>query len=219
MNRLPMQIVPSPFHMRFISSQTAKLIDQLLLKDYKYDILQLIEAAGSSIFHKLRSHLDKEGSILVVCGPGNNGGDGLVLLRYLHIAGYRASGLIPWTLKKDHLIRLQEQCAAMCIPLTQDESIVKDAHDYIVDAVFGFGFRKPLEDKAAELLVSIQEHGRQIICVDIPSGWDVDEPGFREDYILKPDILISMTAPKICAQAFRGSNHLIVDDFVPKQFC
>jgi NAD(P)H-hydrate epimerase len=203
--------------MRFVSSAEARAIDECLINDYQYTIEQLIEAAGLSIFHVLRPYIPVEWKILIVSGPGNNGGDGLVLARYLHKAGYNVHGHIPWELKKDHLVRLYRQCTAFGVPFKGNNDAFAARYDMIIDAIYGFGFRPPLQEDAVCLLRQIEECGKQIVSIDVPSGWNVDSDVQDDSIILKPDILISMTAPKLCARDFKGKAHLLVDSFVPNQ--
>ena len=88
----------------------------------------------------------------------------------------------------------------------------------IVDAVFGFSFKPPSRSPYTEILSKVATSGIPVASVDIPSGWDV-EKGPSElkdsDPILKPDCLISLTAPKLCANHFHGRFHWVGGRFVP----
>lgn len=94
----------------------------------------------------------------------------------------------------------------------------------IVDALFGFSYRPPLRDESRPILESlarIDHHNKRLISIDIPSGWHVEHgpPSSENDRlstpIIQPDCLISLTAPKKCAQHFRGSLHWLGGRFVP----
>ena len=82
----------------------------------------------------------------------------------------------------------------------------------IVDALFGFGFKGPVRDPYTAIMQNVIASSIPIISIDIPSGWDVEEgekPGSFSPYML-----ISLTAPKPCAQYFMGI-HYVGGRFVP----
>ncbi|KAI1713469.1 NAD(P)H-hydrate epimerase [Ditylenchus destructor] len=123
------------------NSQTeAAAIDQELFNEYGFSVDQLMELAGLSSAQAIHSLYDK-GNVLVIAGPGNNGGDGLAI----------SKSSIP------------------------------------------------------------------IISIDIPSGWDVEDgpPADESVPTLKPDAIISLTAPKLCAKHFQGRAHFLGGRFVP----
>lgn len=196
-----------------LTASASKLVDERLLGEYKYSIDQLLELAGYGIYISLREHLKPKGKILVACGPGNNGGDGLVLARHLHLNNHTVHLFLPKPVESPHLLRLLEQCKAFGVE--QKGTISKsDSYDHVIDALLGFGFRPPLRqpfDSAIEQLVSLQV---PIISIDVPSGWIVDS-ALNADSILRPSLLVSMTAPKPCSQGISDSNHLLVDWFIP----
>jgi len=86
--------------------------------------------------------------------------------------------------------------------------------DVILDAVFGFSFQPPIRSPFDAVLPILNESGRPIVSVDIPSGWDV-EKGDNLGVGLKPDALISLTAPKEGVKGFTG-RHFLGGRFVPK---
>lgn len=86
--------------------------------------------------------------------------------------------------------------------------------DVILDAIFGFSFKGPIRapfDSALPLLTSSK---LPIVSVDIPSGWDVEE-GNVEGVGLEPNVLVSLTAPKLGVKAFNG-RHFLGGRFVSK---
>ena len=86
--------------------------------------------------------------------------------------------------------------------------------DVILDAVFGFSFKGPVRSPFDAALPLINNSGLPIVSVDIPSGWDVEE-GKTDNVAIDPDVLISLTAPKLGVAAFRG-RHFLGGRFVPK---
>jgi NAD(P)H-hydrate epimerase len=84
----------------------------------------------------------------------------------------------------------------------------------ILDAIFGFSFKPPVRAPFDDALKLISASGLPIVSVDIPSGWDV-ELGNAEAVGLNPDVLLSLTAPKVGANYFKG-RHFLGGRFVPK---
>ncbi|KAI0059632.1 YjeF N-terminal domain-like protein [Artomyces pyxidatus] len=185
-----------------------------------FSLDQLMELAGLACAQTLATVYgkDKYPRVLVCCGPGNQGGDGLVAARHLGMFGYQPTIWMPKPGSKDIYKRLHSQCANMHIP-TLDNSLdaMRDAlssHDVILDAIFGFSFKPPVRSPFDTALPLLSESSLPIVSVDIPSGWDV-ERGNAEGVGLEPDVLISLTAPKEGVKAFTG-RHFLGGRFVPK---
>jgi len=117
----------------------------------------------------------------------------------------------------------------MRIPTTSDLDSLKTAlgsSDVILDAIFGFSFKPPVRAPFDEVLPLLTRSKLPIVSVDIPSGWDV-ESGRPSDPLpgpdgsggkveaLDPDVLISLTAPKMGVREYRG-RHFLGGRFVPK---
>lgn len=110
--------------------------------------------------------------------------------------------------------RLQTQCSNMEIPSTDDLKGSLKQSDVILDAIFGFSFKPPVRSPFDTALPLIAESGLPIVSVDIPSGWDV-EAGNADQLGLNPDVLISLTAPKLGVTAFKG-RHFLGGRFISK---
>lgn len=156
---------------------------------------------------------------VVCCGPGNNGGDGLVASRHLKLFGFDPVVVCPKPGKGELFQRLIHQVKRHGI--TVRENLPQDLEDHaiIVDAIFGFSYKPPLRPEYADLLQRIASSGKKLVSVDIPSGWTVDEgpPSDSTTPILHPDIFISLTAPKLCATKATNSKHFLAGRFVPNE--
>lgn len=111
----------------------------------------------------------------VLCGPGNNGGDGLVVARLLHKAGIpvivRHLGEARSALNRTHY----EALLAEGVPVAAaGEALQLSADDTVVDALFGIGLDRPLEGEAAAWIDVVRSVGPQVVAVDVPSGLDGD---------------------------------------------
>ena len=155
--------------------------------------------------------------------PGNNGGDGLVAARHLYHFGFESTVVYPKRSTKTHFINLVQQLEDLNIPILDEIGIpvnkTSDAkHDIIVDAIFGFSFRgsAPREPFATAITQMIQMQKEQhslLVSVDVPSSWDVNG-GDLSGAGFKPDVLISLTAPKLSAKKFEG-RHFVGGRFLP----
>uniref|UniRef100_A0A5K3F1I5 NAD(P)H-hydrate epimerase n=1 Tax=Mesocestoides corti TaxID=53468 RepID=A0A5K3F1I5_MESCO len=210
--------------LKYLTQEEAKQIDEELFTEYAFSVDQLMELAGYSCAVAIQSAYPRaamkssDGGVLICCGPGNNGGDGLVCARHLKLFGYKPTIYYPRSPTKQLYKNLVTQCEKMGIAflsyIPSDVKILESSYDLIVDALFGFGFRPPLKPDFAEVVQCIADLQVPLACIDVPSGWEVGEKTETKD-ILQPDCLISLTAPKLCARRFNGRFHFLGGRFVP----
>lgn len=181
-----------------------------------------MELAGLSCAHAISDAYASNNSklrTLIVCGPGNNGGDGLVCARHLSLLdGFEAPKIYyPKRTDKPLFNGLVSQCSKMGLEFISDlpevDSLDAD-YDVIVDALFGFSFKPPVRPSFEAALKKLALTTTPVASVDVPSGWDVEQ-GDINGTDLRPDFLISLTAPKMCASHFAGRFHYLGGRFVP----
>jgi len=197
----------------FLSAEQAKLVDEELMGPMGFTVDQLMELAGLSVACAVQKEFPPSPA-LVICGPGNNGGDGLVAARHLTHFGFAVTLLYP--VQKDVKLyqNLLLQCQDLDIPvLTTLPALDKFA--VIVDGIFGFSFSGAVREPFLTILTALQKTTIPIASIDIPSGWDVD--GGAPTVALNPKVLISLTTPKKCAQGFSGV-HYVGGRFVSPRF-
>ncbi|KAJ0003511.1 hypothetical protein NQD34_008609 [Periophthalmus magnuspinnatus] len=208
-------------NINYLGQEEAQHIDEELFSEYGFSVDQLMELAGLSCAtavtraYPLSSLLKSRPSLLVICGPGNNGGDGLVCARHLKLFGYEPTVLYPKRPNKPLFQGLTTQCEKMEIPfLTEmpEAAVIDEAYNLVIDAIFGFSFKGAVREPFGTILDALKKTTVPIASIDIPSGWDVEQ-GSAEG--LQPDMLISLTAPKKSAQMFRGRYHFLGGRFVP----
>ncbi|XP_076174353.1 NAD(P)HX epimerase [Ptiloglossa arizonensis] len=210
---------------KYLKQQESINIDKDLFEKYKFSVDQLMELAGQSCafaiactYTSLKSSAQK---ILVCCGPGNNGGDGLVCARHLKQFGYTPEIYYPKRTSNTLYENLLHQCIENDIPLLEndlEEFTSKRLRDFglIVDALFGFSFKPPVRETFIPIIHLLENTSIPICSIDIPSGWDV-EGGPPTNGGIKPEMLVSLTAPKMCAKQFKGKYHFLGGRFVPKK--
>jgi ADP-dependent NAD(P)H-hydrate dehydratase / NAD(P)H-hydrate epimerase len=132
--------------------------------------LELMEAAGRSVFQILRKRWTRR-RVIVLCGPGNNGGDGFVVARLLQEAGWPITvGLLGdiKKLKGDAAVnakRWQGETETLSIALLEGA-------DLVVDALFGAGLTRDIDGMAKDMIEAINAQGLDCLSIDVPSGVD-----------------------------------------------
>jgi NAD(P)H-hydrate epimerase len=115
--------------------------------------------------------------VQIVCGGGNNGGDGLAIARHLHNRGCRVTLLLatdPTLYRGDALLnwRIVETMSLSVLPA--DPAQLDAPSDLIIDALFGTGLSKPITGPVADVIARVNQRGTPILAVDLPSGLDCD---------------------------------------------
>lgn len=202
---------------KYLKQDEAINIDQELFNVYKFSVDQLMELAGLSCATAVHKCYPPSGynRVLVLCGPGNNGGDGLVCARHMKLFGYSPEVYYPVQTDKSLYHNLVHQCKASGVLVTDSLPDNFNVYDVLVDALFGFSFKPPVRPKFLPVINALKITNKPICSIDIPSGWSVE--GVSEQDGINPELLISLTAPKECAKSFRGKYHYLGGRFVPKE--
>ncbi|PYH95331.1 YjeF N-terminal domain-like protein [Aspergillus ellipticus CBS 707.79] len=198
--------------LKAISSKDAASLDKDLMEIGGWSLDQLMELAGLSVAQAVYRvhHPNKGKNVLVVCGPGNNGGDGLVAARHLAQYGYTPSIYYPKQGKNELYQRLTTQLKNLSVPFITDFPVAIKQSDFLVDAIFGFSFGGPLREPFPTIISQIETASIPVLSVDAPSSWDIESgppekgPGAK----FMPESLISLTAPKPCVKFYRGRHFL-----------
>ena len=131
---------------------------------------RLMEAAGWAVARAVWTRF-KPCRVVVLCGPGNNGGDGFVAARYLVRRGYRVRlallGKVAALCGDAAVMAARWRCDVL--PLSPDLLIHADL---VVDALFGAGLSRPLDGRAAEMVAALKQSKLPVVAVDVPSGVD-----------------------------------------------
>jgi NAD(P)H-hydrate epimerase len=192
--------------MKIVTAAEMREIDRLTTEKYMVSSLALMERAGAAVADFVLEHYPKAEEIGVICGKGNNGGDGFVAARKLYDAGKNVLVLLladPKELKGDAAAMFEKlPVAAVCArdekELEHESAMLVANADVLVDAIFGTGFRPPLtpfHTKACELINGT----RPVVSVDIPSGIDADETemkNIRKAIWAFSNGVVTFTAPK-----------------------
>lgn len=207
------------FQTGYLNAKDAYDLDVELMTSPGFTLEQLMELAGLSVAQVVFEVTPTPpGKVLIVCGPGNNGGDGLVAARHLALFGHEVVVVYPKrTTRQPHYTNLVQTCQDLDIPILDEMPNNLARFSTMVDAIFGFSFdgapREPFASILTLMMNAQSEFNIPIVSVDVPSGWNVDE-GDVSGLGFMPQVLISLTAPKLCSKKFQG-RHFCGGRFLP----
>ena len=193
--------------MKILTAEEMRTTDQVTAGRFGIASLELMEHAGRAVARFILQELPQCRQVVVLCGKGNNGGDGLVAARYLAQAGCGVSAVMlgdPSGVQGDLGVML-ERLPLPAIAIREeadlyrgDTKIALDRAELFVDAVLGTGFRPPMRDlaTAGRNLLARYPH-TPVIAVDLPSGWQADARSFFAPDAYRADAVITFTAPKL----------------------
>jgi len=204
------------------SAQQMREIDRLTVENYQISSLQLMDSAAAACFEAIATHFggDLGGKrIQIVCGPGNNGGDGAALARQLTANqvqtdvvlfgnvsdtsgearhNFKALANLKTSAETNHLNFIECRDAKHWQKLESNALV----YDVIVDALFGTGLKRPLTGIFAEIVKYLSGarqtsgNGSYIFSLDVPSGLDADQAQLIGPAVAA-DLTVTFTAPKI----------------------
>ncbi len=135
--------------------------------------LTLMDNAGAAVASTAADMVAPGSAIAVLCGPGNNGGDGFVAARHLKGRGFRVRVALLGELThlKGDAAEMARRWHGAVEPL---RPALEDDPALVIDALFGAGLSRPLDGVAAAVVSAINTTGRRVLAVDVPSGLDAD---------------------------------------------
>ena len=194
--------------MKIVSAAEMRAIDRATSERFGIPSLTLMENAGSAVARFVLGDCPQAERIGVVCGKGNNGGDGFVVARKLAEAGHAVRVLLlsaPAELRGDAAAMFKRMSERMKVALlvaraAEDLNSTNAAEifgsDLIVDAVLGTGFRPPVSDLYAAAIAKMNTSTAPIVAVDIPSGADADAMQSKQGVVAHADAIVTFTAPR-----------------------
>jgi NAD(P)H-hydrate epimerase len=205
----------------FLTREQVRAFDKHAIEQLGIPSVVLMENAGRGAAHVLQA-LGIHGPVVIACGKGNNGGDGMVIARHLANARCDVSVLLfarPSELSPDAAIqwnivqkmRLPAQIASQPLDEITLAAMFAKA-EWIVDALFGTGLTGPVRSPFDCLIASINDSPARVLAVDIPSGLDADT-GEPLGPTIRAEQTVTFVAPKLgfrnpAAAAFTGQVHV-----------
>lgn len=189
--------------MKILTAAQLKELDQYTIKYEPIASIDLMERAATEFTNAITELIRTNESVMIFCGMGNNGGDGLAIARmlvergFLHVSTYvvrhSPNGSADFLVNEERLqniagIRYIE--TEFQIPLIPKQAIV-------IDAIFGIGLTRPAEGLTASVIAAINHSDAIVYSVDVPSGMYCDQPNNTTDAIVESDITFTFHAPKL----------------------
>jgi ADP-dependent NAD(P)H-hydrate dehydratase / NAD(P)H-hydrate epimerase len=192
--------------MKIVTATEMREIDRVTTQKFGVPSLTLMENAGTAVADFVASQYPMAKRVAVICGKGNNGGDGFVVARKLHESGSQVQVLLladPTELRGDADLMFAKipNVVTLVIARTMEELIQESAKalfeaDVLVDAILGTGFKPPVNDLYAKAIALLNGSGKIVVAVDIPSGAEADRTDKQSGAIARADAVVTFTAPK-----------------------
>jgi NAD(P)H-hydrate epimerase len=198
------------------AAAAVRALDRRAIESFDLPGYELMTRAGHATLNALRQRWPEARSVVVFCGPGNNGGDGYVVARIARAQGLRAHVVAvaePASLQGDAR-RAHAEFVAAGGQVEPWQPQVARAGDVIVDAVFGTGLTREVTGLAAECLQAIATAGRPVVAVDIPSGLHADT-GHVLGSAVQADLTVTFIGRKLGCYLGAGpdhAGHIVFDD-------
>lgn len=198
-----------------VSSREMKQYDKNTIEYYGIASAVLMERAASAVFGEIASRFPKKtNQALIVCGAGNNGGDGFAAARLLHLAGYGVKFLFP--MRKESMTEetKAQYHAVKQYGIPEVSEVGEEPFDIVVDALFGIGLSRAIEGDLGRLIDSMGQSVAYKIAIDMPSGISADT-GQALGCAFRADLTVTFGFAKIGQLLYPGAEYtgeLVVAD-------
>jgi ADP-dependent NAD(P)H-hydrate dehydratase / NAD(P)H-hydrate epimerase len=190
--------------MKIVTAAEMREIDRATSQRFGVASLTLMENAGTAVAEFVVSQYPSAERVGVICGKGNNGGDGFVAARKLQAAGREVRVVLlaePSELRGDAAEMFHKLPVAPVIVRSAEELKGEQARavfesEVLLDAILGTGFKPPVSGLYAEAIRLLNASSAPVVAVDIPSGADADVMGEQAGAVARADGVVSFTAPR-----------------------
>jgi NAD(P)H-hydrate epimerase len=195
--------------MRILTAEEMGAVDRRTVEEFGVPLESLMERAGSAVAAFCLRQYGASSQVVVLCGKGNNGGDGFVAARVLAQAGWLVRVILLGRMDEVKgeaavaLGRLRDEASAVVVDEALDEAGLKTCAPWLedagllIDAVVGTGFKPPLRGLAASLREMVEGVDTPVVAVDLPSGWDANSMEQTAEGSFRADAVVTFTAPKM----------------------
>ena len=195
--------------MKIVTASEMREIDNATSQRFGVPSLTIMENAGTAVADFVVSKYPSAERIGVICGKGNNGGDGFVAARKLKAAGREVRVILlaePSELQGNAAEMFRKLLVAPVIvrpnivrsseDLKREQARAVFESDVLLDAILGTGFKPPVSGLYAEAIRLLNASSAPVVAVDIPSGADADVMGEQTGAVARADAVVTFTAPR-----------------------
>ncbi|MCC3155771.1 NAD(P)H-hydrate dehydratase [Hymenobacter sp. 15J16-1T3B] len=188
--------------MKILTAAQTRQADAATINAEGIRSVALMERAATAFTDWLTARLSPAdaGDLLVLCGPGNNGGDGLVAARRLHEQGYRVRvGLLPADKHSADFEHNRQRLPAE-VPVAEwgpGQLPPIEPSTVVIDALFGTGLSRPLDGAAAAVVQHLNAARSRVVSIDLPSGLFADAPQPQDSPVVEARHTVTFELPKL----------------------
>ncbi|SCD20920.1 putative carbohydrate kinase [Proteiniphilum saccharofermentans] len=187
--------------MKILTSEQIRKVDAETITREGISSLELMKRAATAFYRFFtEKYTDRNTSVIIFAGVGNNGGDALVVARLLYKAGYSVKAYMV-----EFSNRYTEDCAhnirrvkAENIPykkiLNKEDIPDLSPFDVVIDGIFGTGLSREVSGIAADVITRINESGKEVVSIDVPSGLFPDR---KTEFAVKATETVTFQIPKL----------------------
>lgn len=185
-----------------VSAKKMQLIDALMVKEAGIPVLQMMELASLDIA-LLAKELSKKGKMAILCGKGNNGGDGITAARHLSNFGFSPLIILPFPKKSlkgipKHQLEIVKKMGIPILSMPKDRKRISREirkSGLIIDSLIGYNLKGNPRKHFAELIEMANSSKKKVLAVDIASGLDATT-GKAFKPCIKANYSLALTLPK-----------------------
>jgi NAD(P)H-hydrate epimerase len=203
--------------MKALTREQSRAVDQWAIRELGISSLVLMENAGRGVVDVLFCREPVPRQVLILCGKGNNGGDGFVIARHLIIRGIPCRVVLlvdPSDLQGDALANFTILSRLGCMVEKSDVLNGSASNcDWIIDAMLGTGAVGEPREPYRSAIQWVNVQAAKVLAVDVPSGLDCDT-GEPSEFTVKAEVTCTFHAPKVGflnsqAQKYLGELHVV----------
>lgn len=204
--------------MKIVNAKVMRYMDEQAICHQHIPSIVLMEHAANALFNEIIKIITKEDLIYIVCGQGNNGGDGLALARMLYHHNYKVKVYCKDVNKLSKDATSEYQMLLGTSVIVSNQFAIDDA-TIIIDALFGTGLSRNIEGDYAQIIETINRSKCKVFSIDIASGIDASS-GEVLGVAIQADITFSFVALKIGNVLYPGKKYSgeikVLDIHMPK---
>lgn len=190
---------------KILTAQQMRELDAYTIKNEPVSPLDLMERAAQAVTHAITARWTSDVAVVVLAGPGNNGGDALAVARLLHEKGYQVTAYLFNTdgkLSGECRENRQRLAAIPEVVFTEVTDRFEpprlDKNTLVVDGLFGIGLNKPLDGGFAQLITLVNASSASVVSIDMPSGLMMESEAYTPSpHIMQATLTLTFQQPKL----------------------
>lgn len=209
--------------MKILPVESIREADKYTIQNEPIKSIDLMERAAKGCVEWIVKHLPLSSNFTIICGTGNNGGDGLAIARLLHQMSIKCSVYIIKTSNnqsEDFLVNLNRLTDFdFNIQFIKNETDIPilNSSSIIIDSIFGSGLSKSVTGIYAQVISIINNSNAFVISIDIPSGLPADCACFSKSEVVRANITLSFEMPKLAFMFPQNSQFVGEWNIIPIQ--